>query len=677
MSTHASTPTSNLNGIEIGPDILMTLYEKMLRVYYLEERMKVFVRANKCSFHASTRGHEKLQIAVTMALQPGKDWFFPYYREKALMVGLGMPMKDIFLHMLSREGDPCGNGRNMSEHFSSRPLRVVSPTACTGTQYLAAVGMARAIKADGRDEIVYVSSGEGATSEGEFFEALNWASREQLPVLFVIQNNGFAISVPQDKQTGVHIHEISRSFNIRAIDIDGTRFTHMYSTLKPLVDVMRLGAGPLFVEAHVVRLDSHSSSDDHKKYRTEEELAEAARRDPLAHTEAALVKRGIITSEQIVEWRERIKAEVDRAAEEADAAPVPDPTSLLAHIVSDVAPVIDEGDPSPISSDPVTMIDALNHGLREEMERNPRIVMWGEDIADPKGGVFGVTRGLGTQFPRRVENSPLAEASIVGVAQGMAIGGWKPVVEIQFGDYSFPGYMQMRNEIPTLRWRSQGEWTCPMVVRVAVGGYIHGGPFHSQCIEALYAHTPGWRILYPSNAADAKGLIKTACRADDPVLFLEHKGLYRQIYSKSPEPGPDYLIPFGKGRVAREGSDVSVIAWGSTVHRSMQAAAELEKKGISVEVIDLRSILPYDKELIAHSVMKTGRVVVAHEATLTGGFGGEIAAFIADACFANLDAPVRRVAAKDSFVPFAASLETEILPKYEEILDAIESVASF
>lgn len=677
MSTHASTPTSNLNGIEIGPDILMTLYEKMLRVYYLEERMKVFVRANKCSFHASTRGHEKLQIAVTMALQPGKDWFFPYYREKALMVGLGMPMKDIFLHMLSREGDPCGNGRNMSEHFSSRPLRVVSPTACTGTQYLAAVGMARAIKADGRDEIVYVSSGEGATSEGEFFEALNWASREQLPVLFVIQNNGFAISVPQDKQTGVHIHEISRSFNIRAIDIDGTRFTHMYSTLKPLVDVMRLGAGPLFVEAHVVRLDSHSSSDDHKKYRTEEELAEAARRDPLAHTEAALVKRGIITSEQIVEWRERIKAEVDRAAEEADAAPVPDPTSLLAHIVSDVAPVIDEGDPSPISSDPVTMIDALNHGLREEMERNPRIVMWGEDIADPKGGVFGVTRGLGTQFPRRVENSPLAEASIVGVAQGMAIGGWKPVVEIQFGDYSFPGYMQMRNEIPTLRWRSQGEWTCPMVVRVAVGGYIHGGPFHSQCIEALYAHTPGWRILYPSNAADAKGLIKTACRADDPVLFLEHKGLYRQIYSKSPEPGPDYLIPFGKGRVAHEGSDVSVIAWGSTVHRSMQAAAELEKKGISVEVIDLRSILPYDKELIAHSVMKTGRVVVAHEATLTGGFGGEIAAFIADACFANLDAPVRRVAAKDSFVPFAASLETEILPKYEEILDAIESVASF
>jgi 2-oxoisovalerate dehydrogenase E1 component len=677
MASNPPAGKSGLNGVDISPEILLSLYEKMLRVYFVEERMKVFVRANKCSFHASSRGHEKLQIAVTMALQPGKDWFFPYYREKALMIGLGMPLNDIFLHMLSRKGDPSGNGRNMSEHFSSRPLRVVSPTACTGTQYLAAVGMARAIKADRRDEIVYVSSGEGATSEGEFFEALNWASREQLPVLFVIQNNGFAISVPQDKQTGVHIHEIGRSFNIRAIDVDGTRFTHMYSTLKPLVDVMRLGAGPLFVEAHVVRLDSHSSSDDHKKYRTEEELADAARHDPLAHTEAALVKRGVIDSETIAAWRERIKAEVDTAAEIADAYPSPDTDDILAHIVSDALPVVVESDRTPVAPEPITMIDALNHGLREEMERNPRIVMWGEDIADPKGGVFGVTRGLGTAFPGRVENSPLAEASILGVAQGMAIGGWKPVVEIQFGDYSFPAYMQIRNEISTLRWRSQGTWTCPMVVRVAVGGYIRGGPFHSQCIEALYAHTPGWRILYPSNAADAKGLIKTACRADDPVLFFEHKGLYRQIYSKSPEPGPDYLIPFGKARVAREGTDVSVIAWGSTVYRSLQAAADLEKSGISVEVVDLRSILPYDKEMIAASVAKTGRAVVAHEAILTGGFGGEIAAFIADACFAQLDAPVKRVGALDSFCPYAPALEPVVLPSMEQIRDAVRDVASF
>jgi 2-oxoisovalerate dehydrogenase E1 component len=663
--------------MEIGPNILLSMYEKMLRVYFIEERMKAFVRANKCSFHASTRGHEKLQIAVTMALQPGKDWFFPYYREKALMVGLGMSNKDIFLHMLSKADDPCGRGRNMSEHFSSKALRVVSPTACTGTQFLAAVGMARAIKADGRDEIVYVSSGEGATSEGEFFEALNWASREELPVLFVIQNNGYAISVPQETQTGVHIHEITRSFNIRSVDVDGTRFTHMYSVMKPLIDVLRSGAGPLFIEGHVVRLDSHSSSDDHKKYRTEEELAEAASHDPLAHTEAALVMRGLLTSEKIHEERERIKAEVDAAAEEADRHPAPEPTDLLAHIVSDVVPITAEPPMRPISEREVTMIDAINHGLREEMERNPKIIMWGEDIADPKGGVFGVTRGLGTAFPGRVENSPLAEASIVGVAQGMAIGGWKPVIEIQFGDYSWPGFMQMRNEIPTLRWRSQGEWACPMVVRIAVGGYIHGGPFHSTSMESIYAHTPGWRILYPSNAADAKGLVKTACRADDPVLFLEHKGLYRQIFTKTVESDADYMIPFGKGRIAREGSDVTVVAWGSTVHRAVQAASELERDGISVEVIDLRSIVPYDKEMIAASVAKTGRAVVAHEATLTAGFGGEIAAFIADACFKSLDAPVRRVAALDSFVPFAASLELAVLPSMEQVREAIRETARF
>ncbi len=677
MAVHTPGSPSLLDGVEIGPNDLLSMYEKMLRVYFIEERMKAFVRANKCSFHASCRGHEKLQIAVTMALQPGKDWFFPYYREKALMVGLGMSNKDIFLHMLSRADDPCGQGRNMGEHFSSKALRVVSPTACTGTQFLPAVGMARAIKADGRDEIVYVSSGEGATSEGEFFEALNWASREELPILFVIQNNGYAISVPQETQTGVHIHEITRAFNIRSVDVDGTRFTHMYSVMKPLIDVLRAGAGPLFIEAHVVRLDSHSSSDDHKKYRTDEELADAARRDPLAHTEAALVRRGILTSEKIHEERERIKAEVDSAAEEADRHPAPEPTDILANIYSDMVPVAVEPPMRPSSEHEVTMIDAINHGLREEMERNPRIIMWGEDIADPKGGVFGVTRGLGTAFPGHVENSPLAEASIVGVAQGMATGGWKPVVEIQFGDYSWPGFMQMRNEIPTLRWRSQGEWSCPMVVRIAVGGYIHGGPFHSQSMESIYAHTPGWRIVYPSNAADAKGLIKTACRADDPVLFLEHKGLYRQIYTKTVEPDAEYLIPFGKGRIAREGSDTTVIAWGSTVHRALQAAGDLEQEGISVEVIDLRSIVPYDKDLIAASVSKTGRAVVAHEAPLTGGFGGEIAAFVADACFRSLDAPVRRVAARDSFVPFAATLETAVLPSMEQIREAIRETARF
>jgi 2-oxoisovalerate dehydrogenase E1 component len=662
---------------EAPADLLVDLYKKMLNVYYLEERIKTFVRAGKVSFHASSRGHEKVQIAMSYLLEPGKDWFFPYYREKALMVGLGMPLKDIFLHMLSKADDPSGGGRNMSEHFSSRALRVVSPTACTGTQFLPAVGMARAIKTEGRDEIVYVSSGEGATSEGEFFEALNWAVREQLPALFVVQNNGYAISVPQEIQTGSDVEDISRGFNMRALHVDGTRFTDMYNVLKPMVAEMRQGGGPRLIEAHVVRLDSHSSSDDQTKYRSQEELDNIVTEDPLAHTAGVLLNKGILKEEDIRRLHEEIKVRVDQAALEAERSADPEPASAVLHIYSDRRPVSGETAPKPISKDAITMVEAINRGLREEMERDPKIVMWGEDVADPKGGVFGVTRGLGAAFQGRVINSPLAEASIVGVAQGMAIGGFRPVVEIQFGDYSFPGYMQMRNEIPTLRWRSGGAWSCPMVVRIAVGGYIRGGPFHSQCIEALYAHTPGWYIAYPSNAADAKGLIKTACRMDDPVLFLEHKGLYRQVYSKSPEPDADWLLPFGKARISREGTGVTAVTWGSGVVRCERAADALREEGVSVEVIDLRTIVPWDVETVLSSVRKTGKAIVVHEAIMTGGFGGEVASRIASDAFEHLDGPVRRVAAKDSFVGYAPVMESYVLPSQEEVTSAIRDLAAF
>ncbi|MGH9869701.1 MAG: alpha-ketoacid dehydrogenase subunit alpha/beta [Candidatus Polarisedimenticolia bacterium] len=662
---------------EAPADLLVDLYKKMLNVYYVEERIKTFVRAGKVSFHASTRGHEKVQIAMSYLLQPGKDWFFPYYREKALMVGLGMPIKDIFLHMLSKADDPSGGGRNMSEHFSSRALRVVSPTACTGTQFLPAVGMARAIKSDGRDEIVYVSSGEGATSEGEFFEALNWAVREQLPVLFLVQNNGYAISVPQEIQTGSDVEDISRGFDMRAMHVDGTRFTDMYNNLRPMIAEMRNGGGPRLIEAHVVRLDSHSSSDDQSKYRSQAELDAIVKEDPLAHTAGVLLNKGILKEEDIRRLHEDIKAQVDQAALDAEAAPDPDPPTAVHHIFSSRQPVSRETAPGSASQEPVTMVEAINRGLREEMARDSKIIMWGEDVADPKGGVFGVTRGLGSAFPGRITNSALAEASIVGVAQGMAIGGWRPVVEIQFGDYSFPGFMQMRNEIPTLRWRSGGVWSCPMVVRIAVGGYIRGGPFHSQCIEALYAHTPGWYIAYPSNAADAKGLVKTACRMDDPVLFLEHKGLYRQVYSKAPEPDADWLLPFGKARIAREGTDVTAVTWGSGVVRCERAADALRDEGVSVEVIDLRTIVPWDVETVMASVRKTGKAIVVHEAIMTGGFGGEVASRIASDAFDHLDGPVLRVAAKDSFAPYAPSLETFVLPSQEEVTAAIRSLASY
>lgn len=658
--------------------LTLDLYRKMLTAYYVEERLKIFARQGKCTFHASTRGHEKLQIGMTLLLKPRHDWFFTYYREKAVAIGLGMPLRDIFLAMLSREGDPSSNGRNMPEQFSSRELKLVAQTACTGTQFLPAVGMARALKREGSDAIVYVSSGEGATSEGEFFEALNWAARERLPVLFVIQNNGYAISVPQATQTSSEIHRIARGFGMPTFDLDGTWFEPMYQTLPGVIAQIREGGGPALVEGRVVRIDPHSSSDDHRKYRSEEELADLAAKDPIYQTERYLLRHEVLSQSDIDRIRTDIKEEVDRAAEEADSRPAPSGHDLLAHIYAPAnTQVSDSREPRYLSEEPVAMIDAINHGLREEMERNPKIVMWGEDIADPKGGVFGVTRGLTMAFPDRVENSPLAEASIVGVAGGMALAGYKPIVEIQFGDYLWPAFMQLRDEIATVRWRSQGQWSCPVVARIAVGGYIKGGPWHSACVEAAFAHIPGWRVVFPSCAEDAKGLIKTAARSEDPVIFLEHKGLYRRVQAKTPEPDSDYLIPFGRGRVRRAGKDLTLVTWGSTVYLALEAARRLEVKGVDVEVIDLRSIAPLDEEIIFDSLRKTSRIIIAHEDTLTMGFGAEVAARVAEQYFDYLDAPVVRVAAKDSFVPAAPNLELSVLPSVEQIESAVERVMAY
>src|SRR5436190_54206 len=547
-------------------------------------------------------------------------------------------MNDIFLNILSREGDTRSNGRNMPEHFSSRRLHLVSQTACTGTQYLPAVGMAKALRKDGSDGIVYVSSGEGATSEGEFFEAVNWAKREELPVLFLIQNNGYAISVPQNAQTNSEVHRIAAGFGIPSYHVDGTWYETIYQTVPPLIQRMRDGGGPVLIEAQVVRLESHSSSDDQMKYRSEEEMARARERDPIMQTERYLLGHDIMAQAAMDQMRAELQAEVNQAADEADAAPAPEVGRITTKIYSDRTPFFEQKAPVYVSEDTISMVEALNRGLREEMEHNPKIVMWGEDIADPKGGVFGVTRGLTNMYPDRVQNSPLAAASIVGVAGGMAVGGYKPIVEIQFADYSWPGFMQMRNEIPTLRWRSNGAWSNPMVVRMASGGRIKGGPFHSTCPEALYAHTPGWYIVFPSNAEDAKGLIKTAARCDDPVLFLEHKRLYRHISSKAREPNADYLIPFGKGKIKRQVEAATIVTWGATVYAALEIADEFD-----LEVIDLRTIVPMDDELVFNSVKKTNRVLVLHEDAVSLGWGAEVVARISTTCFEHLDAPVLRV----------------------------------
>ena len=664
----------------IVPDaVLLELYEKMLRCYYVEERAKVFVKQGKLTFYSSTRGHEQIQVGVPMLMRPGYDWFYTYYREKSVAVTLGMPYKDIFLGLLSRQGDPNSQGVNMPEQWSSRELRLVAQSACTGTQYLQAVGAARALRYDGSDAIVYVSSGEGATSEGEFFESLNWAAREKLPVLFVVQNNGYAISVPQKYQTASGIHRIAEGFGLPAFNLDGTStFDAIYQTVPGLIQGMRDGMGPALLELNVVRLDNHSSSDDQRKYRDLDEIAEVATRDPVRLAEWSVLDAGIMSKSGIADLRASIKADVDQAAREAESHPHPAHFDVTQHVFSEDLPVRAESEPRFVSPK-VSMVQAINSGLREEMRRNPRIVMWGEDIQDPKGGVFGATKGLSEEFGEaRCMNSALAEASILGVAGGMGTAGYMPIVEIQFADYIWPAFMQMRDEIAPMRWRSAGEWDCPMVCRVAVGGYIKGGPWHSANIEAFFAKIPGWYVVYPCCAQDAKGLIKTSARMKDPVLFLEHKGLYRAMPARSPEPDENYLIPFGKARTRRSGTDLTVVTWGYTVHLAEAAAIALAEQGAgTVEVIDLRTIVPWDKQAVFESVRRTHRVLVVHEDSLTMGFGAEIAAEIAEHCFDHLDAPVARVGAQDCFVPAAVTLEREVLPSEKSVRLAMERLLRY
>jgi 2-oxoisovalerate dehydrogenase E1 component len=662
----------------VPKEFSLELHRKLLTLFYVEERMKTFARQGKCSFVASSRGHEVTQAGIASLLTPGHDWFFTYYRSKGTAVGIGLPLANIFMGMLGREGDPNSGGRNMPEHFSSRELNLVSQTACTGSQYLPAVGVAKAMKAEGKDAIVYVESGEGATSEGEFFEALNWAARESLPVLFVVQNNGYAISVPQRTQTASSVRKIAEGFGVHAVEIDGTSFEQVYEVVPDLIESLRDGHGPVLIEAKVVRIDPHSSSDDHRKYRREEDIRHAAERDPLLQMETRMLEDEVLSPAEIERLRQEVKDEVDSAADWADAQPEPSSPDLMAHIYAETPSGSRTARPLEyMSQEPITFIDAINHGLREELQRNPKIEMWGEDIADPKGGVFGVTRGLSDAFGSRVSNSPLAEASIAGVAGGMAIAGYKPIIEIQFADYLWPAAMQLRDEIPTVRWRSNGVWTCPIVVRIPVGGYIKGGPWHSACVESFFSHIPGWRVVFPSCAEDAKGLIKAAARSEDPVIFLEHKGLYRRVQAKSLEPDADYVVPFGCGRVRREGTDATIVTWGSSVYQALEVARQLEQQGKSIEVLDLRSIVPLDEELIYNSVRKTNRVVLAHEDSLTMGFGAEVAARIAANCIDALDAPVLRVAARDSFVPSAPALEALILPSANELRAAVEQVLHF
>jgi 2-oxoisovalerate dehydrogenase E1 component len=696
---------------------LVEIYRLMYLSRRLDDREIMLKRQQKIYFQISGAGHEALAVAAAMNLKPGYDWFYPYYRDRALCLALGMTPYEQLLEAVGAVEGPSSGGRQMPSHWGHKKLNIVSQSSPTGTQLLQAVGCAEAGRYFGRhreaaarregdyrqfknamfqgDEVVYVSAGDGTTSEGEFWEAMNSACNLKLPVLFMIEDNGYAISVPVEVQTaGGSISRLLGNFpNLLIEECDGTDPITAYAACKRAVEHCRAGNGPALVHGHVIRPYSHSLSDDEKLYRPEAEREKDAKRDPVTRMQMFLVRENILDEAGINNLEKSVDQEVEAASDQALKAVLPTTDSIYQHVYSE------DLDPREMTSEPhsqgadKTMADQINACLKDEMRRDDRIVVFGEDVADcsreeylkekqikGKGGVFKLTSGLQMEFgSERVFNSPLAEANIVGRAVGMATRGLKPVVEIQFFDYIWPAYHQIRNELATMRWRSNGNFSSPAVVRVAIGGYLTGGAiYHSQCGESLFTHNPGLRVCFPSNALDANGLLRTAIRCDDPVMFLEHKRLYRETFGRAPYPGPDYMVPFGKAKIVKEGNDLTVITYGATVPRALQAAQKIEREqNVSVELIDLRTLNPYDWEAIATSVRKTSRVLVAHEDTLSWGYGAEIAARIADELFEDLDAPVKRVAATDTSVAYQPILEDVILPQADDLYKAMENLARF
>jgi 2-oxoisovalerate dehydrogenase E1 component len=668
----------------------------------IDDREMALQKQSRVFFQISGAGHEALLLSLARHLRPGYDWFFPYYRDSALVLGLGVTPTEILLQAVGSADDPASGGRQMPAHWGFADKHIVSQTSCTGSQCLPAVGCAEAARYISRrphlpgceaqgDELTYVSLGEGATSEGEFWESLNTACTLHLPVLFVVADNGYAISVPVTDQSAAPISELVAGFRgLNVYKCDARDYFEAYEIGAEAVAHVRAGTGPALLHAIVTRPYSHSAADTQSKYRTAEELADEAAHDPILLLHTALVEGGILSAEEAEVIRAEARDVVYAAAHEAMAATPPDPATVTdnVYVLPDLPMpgALDESE----CGDVVAFGEAIKATLHEMMEIDERIRVFGEDVADAretvladlegKGGVFGTTHGLQRRFGQaRCFNTPLAEANIIGRAVGQAIRGLRPSPEIQFFDYIWPAMQQIKSEAATTRWRSNGAFSCPTVIRVPIGGYLTGGSiWHSQCGESIFAHIPGLLIAFPSRARDAAGLLRYAFRCEDPVMFLEHKHLLRQPYTRDAFPPPDWILPFGHGDIRRPGDELTIVTWGATVQKSLEAAAQLEEEdGASVEVIDLRTIIPWDQDLVGSSVRRTSRALVVHEDIMTAGFGGEVAAWIGEELFTDLDAPVRRVAATDTHVAYAPVLEKAILPQVDDIVAGARATLAF
>lgn len=703
MATQAKAERKSGTGLSKAE--LLSAYRTMLLSRRLDDKEIQLKRQNRIFFQISGAGHEAVLTAAGMVLKPAYDWFYLYYRDRALCLQLGETAAEMLYSAVGAAKDPNSGGRQMPSHWGKKSLNIVSVSSPTGTQFLQAVGSAEAVtkaKALGikdgfqNDEVVLVTTGDGTTSEGEFWESLNTACNLKLPIVYLVEDNGYAISVPVEVNTaGGSISKVVSGFpGLFIQEVDGCDFSASLDVMRKAVEHARKRKGPALVHAKVIRPYSHSLSDDEVFYRPPEERDADALRDPITTFPRWLVDEGHATKAEIEKIQKDVDDEVQAATDDALAQEQPGADTVYQHVYSpDVDPTseqFDTEDDPQFSGNETTMVDLLNACMKDEMRRNAKMVVFGEDVADAsrsqylgkvkgKGGVFKVTWGLQKEFgDDRVYNSPLAEANIIGRAIGLALRGFKPVVEIQFFDYIWPAYMQLRDELSTMRWRSNGDFSSAVVVRTTYGGYIRGAIYHSQTGASLFTHCPGLRVICPATALDANGLLRTAIRCDDPVIFLEHKHLYRQTYNKAAYPGPNFMIPFGKARTVREGTDVTIVTYGATVQRAFTAANQLaEAGGPSAEVIDLRSLSPWDQDTVYESVKKTSRVIVLYEDSMSWGYGAEIAARIADDCFAWLDAPVKRVASADTYVGYAPSLEDAILPQIEDVKRAVEEIARF
>jgi 2-oxoisovalerate dehydrogenase E1 component len=695
---------SSAESAALSSEELVGAYRNMLLSRRIDDKEVQLKRQNKIFFQISGAGHEAILTASGMVLKPAYDWFYTYYRDRALCLKLGVTPTEMLYEAAGAAIDPASGGRQMPSHWGHKAYNIVSASSPTGTQFLQGVGSAEATlrakllgitEGFKSDEVVFISTGEGQTSEGEFWESLNTACNLKLPAVYLVEDNGYAISVPVEVNTaGGSISKLVRSFpGLYIEEVDGCDLIASYRSMKRAVEYARQRKGPALVHAKVIRPYSHSLSDDETMYRPPAEREADAARDPVTQFPKWLIAEGHTTEQQIGQIQEEVDAIVLAATDDALAQPQPSAETIYFGVYSpDVDPTseqFDTEDDPQFSGEPTTMVDLLNACMKDEMRRDEKILVFGQDVADVsreeylgkvkgKGGVFKVTWGLQKEFGgARVYNSPLAEANIVGRAIGLAVRGFKPVVEVQFFDYIWTAYMQLRDELATMRWRSNNNFAAPMVVRTTYGGYIRGAIYHSQTGASIFTHCPGLRVVCPATALDANGLLRTAIRCDDPVLFLEHKHLYRQTYNKAQYPGPNFMIPFGKAKVVREGSDLTVVTYGATLQRAIAAANAVAENGISVEVIDLRTLSPWDRETVFTSVKKTSRVIVGYEDSLSWGYGAEIAAAIADECFAWLDAPVKRVASADTFVGYAPSLEDAILPQVNDFKTAYEAIAKF